>query len=280
MADLTSVYAKIDRAYCHACDLKEKLRLTLNPYLYRFVAQEDGKPSKQVYRIEGLPTVNPKWSLIFGDFLTNLRAALDHLACQLAKLEGPSTCENTQFPIMRSSLDKNGNPLPPPRINGVTNPHVIGALVAVQPYTAVNRYGHLLEETALYTLNTLVNTDKHRLLLVTVHAVNPDRSWWEIPDGREAPGFQINLGPLEDHAPVAWFDFGDSDPYPGFDPHLSLTVCLRDGRGLARLPLLELVSVLGNEVEHMIGMHFAPFFGAGFREDALQAWGDLYQATG
>jgi hypothetical protein len=275
MADLTSVYAKMDRAYFHACDLKQKLSAALDSRFHRFVAESDGKPSKQVYRIDGLPAVKPEWSLIFGDFLTNLRAALDHLACQLAELEGPSTCEYTQFPIMDSSLDKKGCPRPPPRIDGVTNQHVIDALIAVQPYTAVEKYGHRLEETVLHTLKTLVNTDKHRLLLVTMNALHPDEAWWGVPEGRESPHIRFELGPLEDHAPVAWFDFGDSEPYPGFDPHLALTVRLSGRGGLAWLPLLELTRTLGGEVEHEIGMNFAHFFGRGFRHDALQAWRDL-----
>jgi len=274
MADLTSVYAKMDRAYFHACDLQKKLRVALDPNFYRFIAEGDGKPSKQVYRIEGLPAVTPEWSLIFGDFLTNARAAVDHLACQLAKLEGPSTCKHTQFPIMDSSLNKQGEPRLP-QIRGVTNQHVIDALIAVQPYTAVERYGHPLGETVLHVLRTLVNIDKHRLLLVTMHALHPDEAWWGIPEGREPPGFRFELGALEDRAPVAWFDFGDSEPYPGFDPHLSLTVRLRGHGGLAWLPLLELTSILGSEVEEMIGQHFAPFFGNGVRHDVLRAWRNL-----
>src|ERR1700732_3938312 len=125
---LTGVYAKMDRAYFHARDLKQKLRVALDPDSHRFIAERDGEPSKQVYRIEGLPDVQPEGSLISGDFLTILRAALDHFACQLAELEAPSTCEHTQFPIMNSSLDKNGNPRPLPRIDGVSNQHVIDAL--------------------------------------------------------------------------------------------------------------------------------------------------------
>jgi hypothetical protein len=38
---------------------------------------------------------------------------------------------------------------------------------------------------------------------------------------------------------------------------------------------LELTGTLGSEVEHEIGMHFAHFFGHGFRHDADQAWRDL-----
>ena len=271
---LTGVYAKIDRAYFHACDLKQKLRVALDPDSHRFVPERDGEPSKQVYRIEGLPAVQPEWSLIFGDFLTNLRAALDHLACQLTALEGPSTCEHIHFPIRsKPPLDEKGQPRAL-RVDGIRNPDVIDALVAVQPYTAV-KHGHLPEDTALHVLNTLVNVDKHRLLLVTMHALHADRAWWGVPEGRQSPDIRLNLGPLEDHAPVAWFDFGDSEPYPGFDPHLSLTVRLRDRNGLAWLPLLELMCTLGAEVEHEIGMYFAHFFGSGFRHDALQSWRDL-----
>src|SRR5713101_5856066 len=107
MADLTGVYAKIDRAYFHALDLTKKLGAALDPQTHRFVAERDGT-LKLVYRIVELPEVKSEWSLIFGDFLTNLRAALDYLACELAQIEGPSTCENSSFSILDSSLNKKG----------------------------------------------------------------------------------------------------------------------------------------------------------------------------
>ena len=273
MADLTGVYAKIDRAYFHALDLTKKLGAALDPQTHRFVAERDGT-LKLVYRIVELPEVKSEWSLILGDFLTNLRAALDYLACQLAQIEGPSTCENTSFPILDSSLNKKGNPRSL-QINGVTNQDVINAVIAGQPYTAAEIHGHPLEETALHTLNTLVNHDKHRLLLVTMHALHTDTPWWEVPEGQQSPEVQLQLGALEDHSEVAWFDFGNSEPYPGFDPHLSLTVRLRDRVGLASLPLPELMRTLGGEVEHEIGMRFAPFFGRSFRHDALRSWREL-----
>ncbi len=206
MADLTGVYAKIDRAYFHPLDLTKKLGAALDPQTHRFVAERDGA-SKLVYRIVGLPGVKSEWSLIFGDFLTNLRAALDYLTCQLAQLEGQSTCENTSFPILGSSLNKKGNPRSL-RISGVTNQDVINAVIAAQPYTAVEIHGHPLEETALHTLNTLVNHDKHRLLLVTMHALHTDTPWWEVPEGQQSPEVRLQLGALEDHSEVAWFDFG------------------------------------------------------------------------
>ncbi len=274
MADLTGVYAKIDRAYFHALDLTKKIGVALDPQAHRFVAARDGKPSKLVYRIVGIPEVKSEWSLIFGDFLTNLRAALDYLACQLAQLEGASTCESTYFPIYDSSLNRSGNPRSV-QINGVTNQGVIDAVIAAQPYTAVETHGHPLEETALHTLNTLVNHDKHRLLLVTMHALHMDVSWWEVPEGQQSPEVRLDLGALEDQSEAAWFDFGDSEPYPGFDPHLSLTVCLRDRGGLASLPLPELMRTLGGEVEHEIGLRFAPFFGRSFRHDALRSWREV-----
>jgi hypothetical protein len=276
MADLTGVYAKLDRAYFHALDLTKKLGVALDPQTHRFIPEPDGKPSGLVYRIVGIPEVKIEWSLIFGDFLTNLRAALDYLACQLAQLEGPSDCDGTSFPIRASSLDNNGNPISP-RIKGVTNQDVINAVIAVQPYTAVETYGHLLEETALFALNRLVNHDKHRLLLVTMHALHMEREhpWWGIPEGRQPPKVRLQLGALQDQSKAAWFDFGDSEPYPGFDPHLSLTVRLRDGVGLASMPLPELMQTLGNGMEHEIGMHFAPFFGRSYRGDALHSWSGL-----
>lgn len=163
------------------------------------------------------------WSLILGDFLTNLRAALDHLAWQLVILEGGTPDKSTQFPIRETEVNAKGNPSPT-KVKGISDVAVLAAIEAAQPFKAIRP-----REQPLYTLNALVNNDKHRLLLVVAHALRVTGMWWSNPEGQEPPEIRLNLGPLSDGDPVAWFDFGDKPAPANFEPHLELELRLKDG---------------------------------------------------
>src|SRR4051812_20082870 len=116
--ELSSAYAKLDRASLHIGDLGK--RATIAPDSYSIVREIDGDPSKYVYRVERLPVLDPDLATVLGDFLTNMRAALDHLAFQLVKLDKGTATENTRFPIcVRWFFDKSGK-RKPVRLTGVS----------------------------------------------------------------------------------------------------------------------------------------------------------------
>ena len=145
------------------------LRVALDPRTYSLVSEQDGEPTKLAFRVKDLPGVPPDLPLILGDFLTNVRAALDHLAWQLVPDTAPEKIKAPHlisFPIYHRDEDDRGNPKPA-RIIGVADPGVIEAVEAVQPYQSQGT-DTLLHP--LYRLNELCKIDKHRLLLVAVAA--------------------------------------------------------------------------------------------------------------
>jgi hypothetical protein len=259
-ASLEGVHLKLARARFHARDLKKRVDAALvldGPFVRR---ELDGEPSKYVYRVETLPVIDPEWSAVLGDFLTNLRAALDHLYFQLPVLEGRKGSEQDNFPIcLREPRDDKGDPKPL-RTSRITNQDVIDALVAVQPYS---RLAPLTN--GLCILNELVNTDKHRLILVVVAALNPSVTWWAVD--ATPPAFEITFGPLGQDDPIAWFNFGGRKPYPNFDPHLVPQIRLEDkslkrNAVLQTLSLEQLLHFLYTAVAgEVINQRFAAFFG-------------------
>jgi hypothetical protein len=267
MGQLDGVYAKLDRARQHAHDLHTSVSDWSTAPTYRFEREPGAKPGSYVWKVHGLAPLNPEWSVLFGDFLTNVRAALDHLAWQLAELDvaagGQGPSEATNFPIKEQDVDRKGNPKPA-RIQGVVNPSVIAAVESVQPYETARRTGEPATHDVLYGLNKLVNIDKHRLLLVVVQALDIDRMWWPLPDGVPQPDLRLNPRPLSEGDTVAWFDFHGHQVPSDFDPHLALRIRLDDGprvptvRGLS---LTNLVSTLYGSVEQVVGLKFASFFG-------------------
>ena len=105
MLDLTGAVAKLDRAKAHRDDLARLLASVFNPDRQRFVLHSDPETGQHVLWVYGVPRVDPTWSLIAGDCLQNVNAALDHVAYALVR-EFSSKPPNaaTYFPGARTSL--------------------------------------------------------------------------------------------------------------------------------------------------------------------------------
>lgn len=100
---LALIRAKVERAEQHIQDLDVALRLFLDcdPYLTARQPHPE-RPDFMVYWLSGARPIPQSISLIAGDALTNLRAALDHLAYQLAVVNGTvdeKVLKTTYFPI-------------------------------------------------------------------------------------------------------------------------------------------------------------------------------------
>lgn len=258
---LEGVYVKLARARFHARDLIARTSALVEDDGSVFRREFDGDPSKYVYWIDRIPVIEPDLSAIVGDFLTNMRAALDHLYFQLPLLENRCGSENDNFPIrFREPTGDSGNPRPL-STNGITDQRVRDALIAVQPYSHPGP-----ATNGLHILNTLVNTDKHRLLLVVVAALEFDGIQWMVSDGAKDPGHWLNVNPLRDGDQVARFDFWGVGADPEFDPHLELQTRLADNVlasdvNLRILSLEKLLGFLYNWVEsQVLDRYFLTFF--------------------
>lgn len=120
----------------------------------------------EVIRIDCIVTAEPPPALayIVGDFVTNIRAALDYIAWELFSKFGPTDWKEGQqrriiFPIIPSKPDFT-------KVDGSTKllreanipAPALDVIESVQPYHA----GY----ESLKSLNLLVNRDKHRTLLL------------------------------------------------------------------------------------------------------------------
>jgi hypothetical protein len=263
-----AAWAKLDRARRHARELQALLSPIVHGSGFGFRREQDGSPSKLVFRPVNLPIVGPQVSAAFGDFLNNTRAALDHLAWQLTSDgERQSNPKAINFPIYESSLDARGRSAPA-RIRGVTDPVVAAAVDAVQPYQA--EAGAQRDRHPLRVLNHLCNIDKHRALVLAVVALEPRGIWWGSSEG-DAPvvGMQLWPGELKDGDAAIRFDFGNREPPLDFDPNLEIQV-----KALEQFPgwdgsghdLLSLAASIYWHVEfRVLADHFAPIFGAPVR---------------
>jgi hypothetical protein len=176
-------------------------------------------------------------AVLCGDFVHNLRSALDHLSWALVVENGGTPRRDTQFPVLDDRLTAQGK-IRPVTIAGGISPHAEVLLETVQPYQQVD------DPTVhpLAALTDLWNIDKHRTL--NVMGVNLGKVTIEFPrDNRKGIA---QATPFADGALVFWVltDNPAFDPEPHemieFRPSLALRDVAR-GSSNQPVPVLDLL---------------------------------------
>ena len=151
--------------------------------------------------------------LIVGDVLTNLRAALDHIAWQLAILNlgrepTPKEAPDIHFPIALSH----------PKFKTarmVSKGYLTHAQQLVvrrhQPYRLKRYTPHL---QALAVLNQLVNADKHRITHGVVVTAHESGVKFEAEDGEIVGEKTVVSGPLDAGQPLGSVVINPTGPRP------------------------------------------------------------------
>ncbi len=181
---LEGVEIKLAMARRHARAFADEATAHLAEAEYRFKANSTDGGRRHVYRCDGPPPALPKMLPGFvGDFVHNLRSALDHLAWQLVLLNNENPDGRTAFPIAMTAK----------RFEDMKVQYAGVSPVAFQQIEAVQPYRHMEGTSGLRWLNELDNIDKHRHLLV--QAVAARGVLYQLS---ERPEVQFHSGPLED----------------------------------------------------------------------------------
>lgn len=160
----------------------------------KLTTEDDLVNSRYVFRFQGMHDARVfQAALRAGDFIHNLRAALDHLAWQLALLSGGWPSIEVSFPICEKN-NADARRFIKRCTVGIPDP-AVAVIESFQPYHAGNGF----RSTHLWRLNKLWNIDKHRHL--TPHGIEPE--WQFKTNGISAiEGRQIGDG-VEYSVPLA-----------------------------------------------------------------------------
>jgi hypothetical protein len=198
--------AKVERAREHLKTLYKEIDAFIESEPHEIVSEFDAETLTRIVRLRVLREPDETaWAVLLGDFLHNLRSALDHLVWQLVLLNGAEPGAHNQFPISSRRdtywrAKKDGAPsVRDHRLRGVAEAHR-RVIDEVQPY----RRGADAQKDPLAILRQLSNVDKHQVLhaaLIAVVEPNPDAFAAE-GDERGVAEFEFNSGPLEDGAEV------------------------------------------------------------------------------
>lgn len=184
---LSHIGAKVFRSIEHLKTLDQQITVFLESKPYEVVAEFDAQERTYIYRVKIQRDVPLGIRVLTGEVLGQLRSALDHLAWQLALLNGPIPAESTEFPIFRDE-----SPYRSQRVRKIGSLPAAAQVIidGLQPYLSVAP-----EDDRLWVLHRLANDDKHRL----PHLVGVAPSGITAGDrrGRDM-AVEIRIGPFDE----------------------------------------------------------------------------------
>ena len=180
-----------------------------------------------VYRITPTAIPGPRIGTIVGDIVHNMRSALDHMVWQLALLKSSRPYRFTAFPVFKDETEEHSK-----RICSVLRdvPEEAADLIKrLQPYHA----GNEPENSPLWILHALWNTDKHSTLLPMAHV-----GWMPAYFGPGGSQKALDDGTIETTVPL------EVDEQMNLNERVSANVAFpldSPGRGMEVVELLEMI---------------------------------------
>jgi hypothetical protein len=275
---LQGVEVKLDRARKHLDELIGRLAVYAHREPYRLVTQVEDEGRKLVFVFELVEKPFPEWGVIIGDFIHNLRSALDHLAYQVVDANGGTVSGDVKFPIYKCKTSycgwRKGRKRHRDPLAGV-NARAIDAFEQEQPYRRKDT-GDDPASHPLAIINKLWNDDKHKLLIPAIFrfrdpptaptappgapaesVVLSALSFWcsdfkVAESGNEPPPFSdaaFQIGRLDDGERLVEFSGRVTGPHPQIHMkgELSVHVGFADGS-----PLIETLITFFDEVFYLV----------------------------
>lgn len=178
---------KLARAHRHLCKLNEAVRAFIDRKPYGYTGEFYSEHNLYVLRATVREEPCAEWGVLLGEFAHNLRSALDQAVWQLIEHWGNKPLERKAgFPIAYQSdwFKRNA----PTMLNGA-GPGDIAVIEKLQP--CYRRNEDDARRHALYVLNELWDTDKHRLLApVQTYGATPfaPEDWPKLIANEDAGG--------------------------------------------------------------------------------------------
>lgn len=190
MAFTDSWWIKLGRARLHLEDIESRVQEVVGPNPQQGRVTVEHTPKGWRYRLS-LSITEDEWlPVIIGDFLFNVRSALDHLAVAHV----PSRRKrDAQFPIFTDNLweqsseeslgrERERSREKWSRYTCGMAPKVLEVVTLAQPYQAIHK-GESPDNHALAILSAFQNADKHRELTIVAHGLHNPTGSATFPDG-------------------------------------------------------------------------------------------------
>lgn len=255
---LLGAHLKIERAKKHINDFITEMNAFRAKNTYRVVADKHPRSGDITYRASVTEEIPVSWSTYIGDFVHNLRAALDVLACTLISANGAQVRRRHGFPIAetrkRFEADAAG------KIDGASD--------------AAKRFIHRLKpyktgNSALWQIHELDILDKHKAIvpvgLAYRHFTMTTRM--KVPWQNEpvtTPGISIRPAdrryPLKDGHILLRVKSAALSAEHETDYQFAFEVAFGEGQVVDGQPLIPTLQQYGQMVERIISIAQQRFF--------------------
>lgn len=179
---------KIERAKIHLDALDQAIKVWQTSQAEAFSSYDDVERGEYVVEIRP-PDTDVSYALLAGDFISCLRASLDHLVWQIAAMRGTPN-KRICFPIYGENIMETQISITKATF-GIPD-EAAAVIRSFQPYNAGNAY----KLHYLWILNTLWNIDKHRH--IPLHSAVTD---YVFPPPTPKP---IRVDRFDDHAKICF----------------------------------------------------------------------------
>lgn len=237
---LAAIDDRVERAKEHLDAIKRELiaYYESEPGSVRGEFDPEAPEGEWHLKIEPIP---PRMHALIGEFLHDLRSALNHLARQLVLQNRNEPVEGSQFPVfVRTPRSKKNGKERLPDVPGHVSDEARRIIDAAQPYKWDERY----REHPVWVLDKLWNIDKHRDILarggyITAH----------FRGCRQRFSYTSRFESATEHA--ARLTLVPDDPSVEVDAHATLQVTLSEpelSQDIALLGMLEQILEAAEQV--------------------------------
>lgn len=156
-ASLDNPFAKLRRAGEHLNTLHEATQAYIDGEPYDITVAREPESDWDVFYIRVREQPPLRLGAILGDYLQNLRSALDNLVTQLILLNGKPLPRRTGFPVF--DTERSYKAVGVKRISGVRPQHA-AVIESLQPYHG----GNDTRPRSIELVNALANLDRHKTI--------------------------------------------------------------------------------------------------------------------
>lgn len=249
---LDGIELKLDRALVQFNALKSTIDILKTDKPYEFIPYANPQTGEIGSLIHIHKPVDPMWGILIGEYVHNLRSALDHIVWQLVILNtGAPPTTKTQFPIFKTEAGWNYQG----RGEKFTHGASVGAKALVktlQPFSTGEG-----NTSPLWHLHEISNWDKHRTIAAT-HAVSHSISVKGIAGEIDAL-FVAGNGPIQNDAKIwaAWLTSTDVPFMDRFDKvnvegQITVQIAFKDPPAVAGQPVVQILAAIGSRVVRTI----------------------------
>lgn len=266
-------WLKFQRAKEHLDALYTEVQAFIerNPYevVYHFEASATGDVGLHSARIRVRESPPARWSLLVGDYVHNLRSALDYVIWDISLRRSGDASIRTEFPIFEKQKEfaaPGKSPQQWSRFSGIhklraTDGTIVMMVQAMQPFTGRDLHGRTVDPAMhpLWLLHTLANEDKHKTLTLVGTAILQGAVTFYRPDGRVIEHARARVGsfngPFEDGAVLGSVEVplsaaGEHDIDCGANVTFGIAFS-KDGPGRG-LPIFPTLPYIGQTVEAIL----------------------------